>query len=150
MDAAVTEEDTNWAYSHYSAFNGMASESDSFRFSLEAAIDWRYAKDPRAATARIWAGIESFLGFTSELSFRISLTCASLLAPRGDQRKAKYNEVKKLYIPRSKAVHGQRIKDEEMKMVMTESYVLLRSLLLLSIEKGRMLGQVDFEDAVFC
>lgn len=57
-----------------------------FRFALEAAVDWRYAKGPRAAVARIWAGVESLLGISSELVYRVSLTAASVVALRGAER----------------------------------------------------------------
>lgn len=104
------ENDVSWIREHFDTFNRLASADDSFRFGLEAATDWRFAKEQRSAVARLWAGIESVFGINSELVFRISLYSACLLANRGPERKEKFNEVKRLYSLRSKVVHGGKVK----------------------------------------
>jgi hypothetical protein len=145
----VTHEDAQWVYSHYNSFNALAAESESFRFALEAATDWRYATDIRSAVARLWAGIEAMFGVSSELVYRISLLSASLTTPKGPQRKKRFDEVKTLYGMRSKIVHGDRLSEEKVHRALTMSYELLRELLLLSIERGHMLCSGDFDEAVF-
>jgi hypothetical protein len=145
----VTVEDAKWVYSHYDSFNLLASESESFRFALVSATDWRYFTDVRSAVARLWAGIEAIFGVSSELVYRISLLSASLTRPRGEERKRRFGEVKKLYGMRSKIVHGDKLSDEKIHLALTQSYDLLRELLLLSIEKGHVLGSDDFDAAVF-
>jgi hypothetical protein len=145
----VTGDDARWVHSHYDAFNALAAESEAFRFALEAATDWRYATDIRSAVARLWAGIEAMFGISSELMYRISLLSASLTAPRGPQRKKRFDDVKNLYGMRSKIVHGDKLSDEKLQLALTLSYHLLRDLLLLSIERGHMLGSDDFDEAVF-
>jgi hypothetical protein len=145
----VTVEDAAWIREHFDVFNNLAAKSQSFRFALEAAIDWRFAKDARSAVARLWSGIEAIFGITSELVYRISLVSACLLAERGEKRKAKFEEVKKLYGLRSKVVHGEQLTDERVASALNDSYHLLASLLLLSINTGHVLGQDDFDQAVF-
>jgi hypothetical protein len=145
----VSVEDAAWIHEHFDAFNSLAAQGQSFRFALEAAIDWRFAKDARSAVARLWTGIEAIFGITSELVYRISLLSACLLAERGDKRKAKFEEVKKLYGLRSKVVHGEQVTDEKVASALNDSYHLLAGLLLLAINKGRTLGQEDFDHAVF-
>lgn len=145
----VTAEDAVWIHDHFDVFNDLAAKSQSFRFALEAAIDWRYAKDARSAVARLWSGIEAIFGITSELVYRISLLSACLLAEHGESRKAKFEEVKKLYGLRSKVVHGEQLPDDKVASALNDSYHLLADLLLLSINKGRVLGQEDFDQAVF-
>jgi hypothetical protein len=54
----VSPDDATWISAHFGTFNRLASESEAFRLALEAAIDWRYAKEPRLAVGRIWSGIE--------------------------------------------------------------------------------------------
>src|SRR5215472_14230950 len=54
--------EATWVVTHFEQFNELASREERFRFALEAAIDWRFTKDARAAVARIWAGLESLLG----------------------------------------------------------------------------------------
>jgi len=102
----------------------------------------------RAAIARIWSGIEALFGVESELVYRISLIAASLLEPPGQPRKARFRSVRRLYGIRSKAVHGQRLSDEQLRAALSESFDLLRSLLLVIIEKGRMLTSDALDDAV--
>lgn len=145
----VSSEDATWIFAHFGTFNLLASESEAFRLALEAAIDWRYAKEPRIAVGRIWSGIEAIFGITSELVYRISSLCASLLEERGQRRKARFQAVKRLYGLRSKAVHGEVLSEEQLVLVMNDSYRLLRDLLLLAITKGHVLGADDFDDALF-
>jgi hypothetical protein len=145
----VSAEDAAWIHEHFDVFNNLAAQSQPFRFALEAAMDWRFAKDARSAVARLWSGIEAIFGITSELVYRISLLSACLLAERGDARKAKFEEVKKLYGLRSKVVHGEQLPDERVGSALNDSYHLLAGLLLLAINKGHALGQEDFDQAVF-
>jgi hypothetical protein len=145
----VSSDDAQWTTTHFEAFNRLASQSEPFRLALEAATDWRYAKEPRLAVGRIWSGIEALFGISSELVYRISILTASLLEERGAPRKARYQAVKKLYGLRSKAVHGERLPQEHLVAAMNDSNRLLRELLLLTIERGHSLGADDFDDALF-
>ncbi|MEX0718391.1 MAG: hypothetical protein WD066_17480 [Planctomycetaceae bacterium] len=145
----VSVADAAWIHEHFDVFNNLAAQSQPFRFALEAAIDWRFAKDARSAVARLWSGIEAIFGITSELVYRLSLLSACLLAERGDTRKGKFEEVKKLYGLRSKVVHGEQLTDEKVASALNDSYHLLAGLLLLTINKGHVLGQEDFDQAVF-
>jgi hypothetical protein len=146
---SVSEEDAAWTHRHFGSFNRLASEGEAFRLSLEAAIDWRYAKEPRLAVGRLWSGIEAVFGISSELVYRISSLCASLLEERGERRKARFQTVKRLYALRSKAVHGEPLAEDQLLSAMNDSYRLLRELLLLTIEKGHVLTGDDFDDALF-
>ncbi|MCG6862692.1 MAG: hypothetical protein LJE70_15640 [Chromatiaceae bacterium] len=133
----------------FPSFNRLAAESQPFRFALESSIDWRYAKEPRSAVARLWSGIEAIFGISSELVYRISLLSAALLTTRGNQRREKFQEVKKLYGQRSKIVHGASVPDDKIRNALDGSWQLLSDLLLLAIERGHALGQEDFDSAVF-
>ena len=146
---SLTKEDLSWIRQHYEVFNRLAAESESFRLALGSAIDWRYTNDARAAIARIWSGIESIFGITSELVFRISLLSASLLEERGEARKIRFEAVKKLYSLRSKAIHGESLPEEKILSAMNDSFHILRELLLLTIEKGHVLTTKDFDNSVF-
>lgn len=145
----VSSEDVAWIFAHFGTFNRLASESEAFRLALEAAIDWRYAKEPRLAVGRIWSGIEAVFGISSELIYRISSLCASLLEERGQRRKARFQTVKRTYGLRSKAVHGEVLSQEQLVSAMNDSYSLLRDLLLLTIDRGHVLDADDFDDALF-
>jgi Apea-like HEPN len=146
---AVSSEDANWIQEHFDIFNRLAAEHEAFRFALEAANSWRFAKDARIAVAHLWSGIEAMFGISSELVYRISLLSACLLAHRGQARRAKFEQVKKLYGLRSKIVHGEKVSEEKIDVALNDSWALLSQLLMLSINKGHALVQADFDDAVF-
>ncbi|QDS88492.1 hypothetical protein EC9_26830 [Rosistilla ulvae] len=146
---SISPDDIQWISDRFDTFNKMAANSDSFRFALESSIDWRFTKDGRSAIARLWSGIEAIFGISSELVYRISLLAASLLAPRGTQRREKFQEIKKLYGLRSKAVHGSKLSDAKMAEAVNGSFRLLADLLILAIERGHPLTQDDFDKAVF-
>lgn len=137
--------EAQWVADHFEIFNGLASEDERFRFALEAAIDWRYSRDPRAAMARVWAGIESLFAITSELVYRIALYAAIVVAPRGPERLAAFKRVKALYALRSKAVHGDPITEERLLGGLHESFELIRSLLLDAVERGRVRADEDYQ-----
>jgi hypothetical protein len=142
--SALTTEDAQWISEHLGKFNSMAAQDERFRFALESAVDWRYAKDPRAGIARLWAGIESLFGISSELIHRVSLFAAAVLMPRGQGRVSEFKRVKKLYGMRSKGVHGEPLKEEELLDALQQSYELLRSLLLDCISRGSVRGEDDY------
>jgi hypothetical protein len=138
----ITADDAEWVRNHYEKFEKLVVRSQRFRFALEASVDWKYAHDIRSAIARIWSGIEALLGISVEIVYRLSITCASILKPRGPERLAYFESVKKLYGVRSKAVHGDQISEEKLNAGLNESFVLLRDLLLALGDRGQ-----DFDDA---
>ncbi|MDD5657386.1 MAG: HEPN domain-containing protein [Elusimicrobia bacterium] len=145
----LTQDDATWIKAHFLAFNKLASESESFRFALEAATDWRYATDTRAAVSRLWAGIEAIFGIKTELVHRISLNSACLLAKRGAERTKRFHAVKELYDLRSKAVHGAGLSDEKLMKAVSESFDLLSALLMNAISRGRLPTSEDIDHVVF-
>lgn len=83
---AIADDDAAWIQRNFETFNRLSSETAKFLFALEAAMGWRFAKDQRTATARIWSGIEAIYGISSELVYRIPcfrLACWSLAVKRG-------------------------------------------------------------------
>lgn len=146
---AFTELDTAWLSNYFAAADRLASASPQFHLALQTCSEWRFAKDMRSAIAQLWSGIEALFGMSSELVFRIALTGAGLLAPRGPDRRAKFQEIKSLYDLRSKAVHGSKLREEQMGQAVAGSFELLRQLLVLTIEQGHVLTHDDFDKAIF-
>jgi Apea-like HEPN len=133
-----------WLSSYFERFNQLAADNERFRFALEAAVDWRYAKDPRAAISRVWAGVESLLGISSELVYRIALNSATVVASRGPERVAAFKKIKAVYGVRSKAVHGEPIADDKLSTGLYDSFEILRALLLDAVERGAVRSEDDF------
>ena len=146
----ATIEDAQWINQHFDIFNRLASEEEPFRYALIAVSDWRYSNDPRAAMARLWSGIESLFGISSELVYRLAITSASLLTPRGEPRVKKFRSIKKLYGIRSKAVHGAYLSDQVLAEATSDSFQLLRELILNVVERGRLPSGEEIERALFC
>jgi hypothetical protein len=140
LDAA----EANWCQEHFEEFNRLAHGEECFRFALEAAIDWRYAKDPRAAIARIWAGIESLFGINSELVYRVSLFTSTIMAERGAARIEAYRRAKSMYGIRSKAVHGEPLSDAKLISGLHDSFEILRSILLDCVSRGNVRKENDY------
>lgn len=145
---ALNGNDAEWLRDHFPIFNRLAHEDESFRFALEAAVDWRYSRDLRTAIARIWSGIEAIFGVSSELVYRISLLSAAVLEARGDARRERFRSVKKLYSVRSKAVHGGRISIKKLKAGLDDSAQLLADLLLVIVARGAPFTTDDLEVAL--
>jgi len=146
---SVSENDAAWVNGHFGAMSALASGNESFKFALESAVDWRYAKDSRASVARLWGGIEALFGVKTELVHRISIYCASLLTKRGPARTKKFHELKALYDLRSKAVHGAALSEEKLQAAVDESFNLLSALLLNTIILGHVPTSVDLDRVVF-
>jgi hypothetical protein len=136
--------EATWQANNFECFNQLASLNERFRFALEAAIDWRFEKDPRAAVARVWAGIESLLGIKSELVYRVSLSAATVVAARGPERLGAFSRIKALYDVRSKAVHGEPIPEDKLLTGLHDSFEVLRTLLLDAVERGKLRSEEDF------
>lgn len=130
------QSEAQWFSRNFERFNQLAASDQRFRFALEAAVDWRYARDPRAAVARIWSGVESLLGISAELVFRISLSAATVIARRGPERLSAFRKIKGLYAIRSKAVHGEPIAEEKLLTGLHDSFDVLRTLLLDAVQLG--------------
>lgn len=142
--SAFDSDEARWFQGHMERFNLLAAENERFRFGLEAVVDWRFSKDHRAAIARLWSGIESIFGISSELVYRVSLLGSTVLAPRGPQRVASFKRVKETYGIRSKAVHGEPVPQERLEKGVNDSYEILRALLLDAVERGKLRNEEDY------
>jgi len=149
-DNAFDESESEWIRQNFDAFNVLAGHDERFRFALEAVVDWRYAKDPRAGMARLWAGIESLFGITTEIVHRISLLGATVLAQRGSERLAAYRKIKTLYGIRSKAVHGEPLPEEKLMTGLQDSFEVLRVLLLDAVERRAVRTEEDYLRELLC
>lgn len=141
---ALDVAEAKWCQEHFEEFNRLAHEEERFRFALEAAIDWRYSKDARAAIARVWAGIESLFAINSELLYRISLLASTIMAQRGAARIEAYKRTKRIYGVRSKAVHGESLSDTKLIDGLHDSFEILRTFLLDCVSRGKVRKEEDY------
>ncbi len=120
----------NFIHNNFMIANELAHDYESFRLGLSSLYDWRFSKDFRIAIARLWVGIEAILNINTELSYRIALYASTVLEERGEARKQRFHEIKKLYSMRSRAVHGDSMKDEALIDTTEKSLRLLKDLII--------------------
>lgn len=144
----IEEEDAAWVSTRFMIANNLAASHEGFRLALLSAVDWRFSNDVRSAIARIWCGIEAILAVTAELVYRLSMSAASLLEERGAARIACFRRIKKLYGVRSKAVHGDALKESQLDAALVDSFSLLRDLLILQLNRGEVLSPDDLDRAI--
>jgi len=149
-DVPFDSSEAHWISEHLNKFESLASSDERFRFALEACVDWRYAKDSRAAISRLWAGIESLFGIAAELVYRISLFGSVGLAERGPSRLDAFRRIKASYGIRSKAVHGEPLSEEKLVIGMYEAFDILRALLLNCVSKGAVPSEEDLYHDLLC
>jgi len=148
-DIKIMDSDIDWIRKHFEIANILAFKHEKFRYALEVLNSWRYCIDVKSAIAIIWAVIESIVNVSSEITYRLSLSIASLLCNRGDERLHKFKDIKKLYALRSKVVHGSNLKDNEVESALIGSFLLLSELIKYMIENEKLIMESDFEEAIF-
>ena len=109
----VKETDLQWVLNRIIEFGKML-EVPKVRRAVEALTTHQHLVSTRMMAASLWSGIEALLGIQAELRFRLALSIACIVEPRGDQRSLRYRRVKKLYDIRSKAVHGSALSEGEL------------------------------------
>lgn len=143
----VVEEDLRWAFEKILIMRELL-ENPRFRLAVEALLTHPYQFSPRMMAASIWSGIEALMDFGQELRFRLALSVASLIEPRGEQRYERYRQTIKLYDVRSKAVHGAELDDAEIRQHVMETRKLLSYLICHMLDTGKVLSREEMERMV--
>lgn len=91
----------------------------------------------------IWSAIEALLDVDHELSFRISLLCARILANEKSERELIFKETKKLYSIRSKCVHGSLVENKKIDQdsVEEQTLKLLTDLIFYFCKRGNLFAK---------
>jgi hypothetical protein len=143
----IRARDIEWVATHLLSWFSLW-ESPSFRIAAESYRTFHQHPDYRMMTASIWSGIESLFDISAELRYRLAVSIASILEPRGDVRVALYNTITKAYDVRSKIVHGARIEDQAILRHVVEASELLSRILASVIERGNIWSKSDLEHVV--
>ncbi len=143
----VVEEDFRWAL-RKALIMGELLEVPRFRLAVEALTTHQHLLSPRMMAASIWSGIEALMDISQELTFRLALSVASLLEPRGEQRYERYRQTKKLYEVRSRAVHGGELNDAAIRQHVIQSRKLLSDLICHMLDARKVLSREDIERTV--
>jgi hypothetical protein len=101
--------------------------------------------DQRMAVTKVWAGIEAFLGASTEIRFRLSTLIAAALEAPGDSRFTLYKKLQKLYDTRSRVVHGSAVDITKVESHLFEARSILTLLVRLVVDGGSVPTIVDLE-----
>jgi hypothetical protein len=140
----VHELDLQWSLAHIAQFGRML-EIPKFRLAVEALTTHQHLVSLRMMVASLWSGMEALLGIQAELRFRIAMSIASLVEPRGQQRIDQYRRIKKMYDVRSRAVHGAVMSDAELISHVAEVRKLLSIIVCQMVEAGKVFSEDDIE-----
>ena len=106
----LTIAEHKWIKKHYRHAK-LLMDVEKYRNAVHCVSSYRWHASPRVQLAVLWSGIEGLFGVGYELSFRISLYVSRYLSPnRKAVRRKIFEDIKKLYSLRSKAIHGSSIK----------------------------------------
>lgn len=140
----LVEEDFQWAFRNTVTFGDML-EVPRFRLAVEALTTHQHLLSSRMMVADIWAGIEALMGIDSELRYRLAISAASMLEPRGEKRYQRYCQIRKMYDLRSKAVHGAELEEAVVLKHILESGELLSQLICRMIEARKVFSKEEIE-----
>jgi hypothetical protein len=143
----IIEEDLRWAFKK-ALIMGDLLEVPRFRLAVEALTTHQHLLSTRMMAASIWSGIEALMDISQELTFRLALSVASLLVPRGEQRYDRYRQIKKLYEVRSKAVHGGELNDDAIRQHIIQSRKLLSDLICHMLDARKVMSREEIERIV--
>lgn len=131
----LSAEDRDWLSQHWHASAALREDSR-FELAEVALVRSPWTDSHRHALLVLWGGLESLFSpaITAELGHQIAANAATFLEERGQSRWERYDRIKKLYSTRSKAVHGEKAKDDWLAKA-NESYDLLRRSLEICVEQ---------------
>ena len=95
----------------------------------------------RSSIATSWAGIEAIVGVSQELSYRLSMYLAVLLADDPEERETARARVKALYGKRSKAVHGSKMSEADLIEAAADSWKLLAEVICKILDRDASIPQ---------
>lgn len=146
--ASVKLSDLDWVSKNVLKFARLL-ETPCFRLAVESLSTHQHQASERMMAATLWAGIEALFNIQSELGFRLSTYIAVVIEPAGAGRRAVYQDVKKLYGIRSKAVHGAKISSEQLRTHVLAVRSILSRILCKFIEEEQVFSDERIEKEIF-
>ena len=139
--------DLDWVFTNLTRFATLL-ETPSFRLAVESLTTHHHQSNLRMMTVAVWAGIEALFQIQAELRFRLSVSIAVCLEPPGEERLHLFQDLKRRYDFRSRAVHGAPVLDEDLRAHVRFMRSVLARLLSKTTEKGIMVSTDEIEQAL--
>jgi Apea-like HEPN len=134
---SVSSEQIAWAKNNLKKFERLIS-NDAFSSAMRCYGNAHYLFDIDTRVMLLWAGIEGLLSVEAELSRRIALYTALLHRGTPAEKVVYFNEVRKAYAIRSRAVHGGKASLTKLKAGYESASRILVGLLARCVELGRV------------
>ena len=133
-----------WAQRHASTFDRLIDVPE-FRAAMRCYGNAHYLPDLEVRIMLLWAGIEGLLSVDAELSRRLALYAALLHDGTPDEKAAYFDDVKKAYAVRSRAVHGAELKQAKLEEGYRSASRILVQLLARCVELGRVPSSAEMD-----
>lgn len=133
----ATISELEWARRYSSTFDELIRVSE-FSTAMRCYGNAHLLPEQDVRIMLLWAGIEGLLSVDAELSRRLALYAALLLDGSPDEKAAYFNQVKKAYAVRSRAVHGGGLTQPKLKEGYRTAARILIGLIARCVELGRV------------
>jgi hypothetical protein len=143
-NAVISLRDAEWVAQNFLRLLELRA-NERFHFALDCLSSSYGESDYRMMVARLWAGLEAVVGINQELRFRVSALLAALIRTPGAERVAVYQEVRRLYDVRSKAIHGAALSLKTLRQHVAAARQLLAECLMAIVEFGRLPSSSELE-----
>ena len=137
----------DWAKKHEPNFRKLISDPR-FGAAMRYFGNAHYLFDLEHRIMLLWAGIEGLLQIAAEHSHRIALYSAIMCHGSNEEKLDRLRAVKAAYGLRSRVVHGDKPKPDQLKNGYAEATDLLASLLSRAVELGRVPDRSEFDTAI--
>lgn len=135
--AILTTTEVEWARKHADAFDDMIAVPE-FASAIRCYGNAHYLPDFDVRIMLLWSGIEGLLSVDGELNRRLALYAAIIYDGSASEKQAYFDQVKKAYGVRSRAVHGGRASPKQLKDGYELASRILMDLLRKCVEIGRV------------
>lgn len=144
----LDEEDNRWLAASYRSALKLQKEN-AFALGTAAMSTVQYLADHSMAIALLWSALEGLVPVEHELPFRLSVTVASVLRPRGKSRTEYYRMMRNLYDLRSKVVHGEDLTEEELDHAFAATMGALSEILCKIVDMGNLPTRKELSQLLF-
>ena len=141
-DAQVDE--LRWAQRYVESFDKLTKIAE-FSAAIRCFVGVRFLPEQEVRLMLLWAGIEGLLSVDAELSRRLALYAALLFDGSPGEKAAYFDQVKKAYGVRSRAVHGSGLKPEQQEEGVRTASDILVGLLKRCVELGRVPSAAELD-----
>lgn len=143
-NCAVAAEQLIWAKENAETFYDLIKVPE-FSSAMRCFGNAHYLPDADVRIMLLWAGIEGLLSVDAELSRRLALYAALIIDGAPDEKANYFEQVKRAYSVRSRAVHGGKLAPEKLAAGCASAGKILIELLARCVEIKRVPSPAELD-----